>query len=91
VRPLHDARRDRLARVIRGACLAVAVAALALAAGCGGDDDDETTTTPSIDPAAIEPQLLENLAADAGVDPSGDELDCPRASRRRRGTSSTAP
>jgi hypothetical protein len=70
---------------MRRACLGIGVLAVALASGCGGDDDGETTTTPAVDPAAIEPQLLENLAADVGVDPSGDELDCPEGEPAEEG------
>jgi Domain of unknown function (DUF4333) len=60
---------------MRRAYLGETVLAIALVTGCGGDDD--TTTTPAIDTADIEPQLLERLAQDAGVDPTGDEMDCP--------------
>jgi Domain of unknown function (DUF4333) len=50
------------------ACLAV------LIAGCGSGGD---SSTPTIDPATIEPELLNNLAQDAGIDPSGFTMDCP--------------
>jgi hypothetical protein len=58
-------------RTRMGAIAAVVAAALGVAAGCGGDED------PTVDPEQIEPQLVENLSADSGVDPAGVSLDCP--------------
>jgi hypothetical protein len=61
---------------MRSGCLGATALTIALLIGCGGDDDD-TTTTPTLDPAQFEPQLIDGLAQDAGVDPSTVELDCP--------------
>jgi hypothetical protein len=58
-----------MGRLLPGAL--ATVAALALSAGCGGDDE------PTVDPAQIEPTLVERLSADAGVDPADVSLDCP--------------
>ena len=52
-------------------------AAIGFAAGCGSSGSDSTTATPTIDPAKIEPELLDDLSQFAGVDPNTVGLDCP--------------
>jgi Domain of unknown function (DUF4333) len=53
-----------------GVAVGIVIAA-AVAAGCGSDED------PTVDPAQIEPQLVNRLSADAGVNPDDVSLACP--------------
>jgi hypothetical protein len=61
----------RVRRVRMGSAVAAFGLAVAVAVGCGGDDE------PTVDPAQIEPTLVERLSADAGVDPDDVSMDCP--------------
>ena len=64
--------------------LAVA-SAIGVAAGCGSSGSDSSTTTPTIDPAKIEPQLVQELAQSAGVSAAGVNLDCPEGEPAEQG------
>lgn len=61
--------------------ISIPLVALALvASGCGG------SSTPTVDSAKIEPELVNNLARNAGVSPTGVKMSCPSGEPATKGT-----
>ncbi len=58
----------------------------ALLAGCSVSLSTSSSDKPTIDPAKIEPILVQRLAANAGVSPKGVTLDCPSGEPAVEGT-----